>query len=272
MLLVMRIGGAFGSAVLIMTVLSTAPATAATQPEVAARAVYVVDSARTVHYSKRATKRAPVASLVKIMTAYVVLREARLSDVVTIKKVDVRHAIANGATSASLVKGERRTVEELLHGLMLPSGADASNALARAYGPGKSAFVAKMNAAAKRLGMADTLYTNADGLPSRAYSTPADQATLTMAALANPTFRAIVSRRTYKIPGHTWRNSNQLLGSEGVIGVKTGFTTAAGFCLAFAADRGGRRIVGVLLGDQDKRRFRTAEQLLDYAESRIAGS
>jgi D-alanyl-D-alanine carboxypeptidase (penicillin-binding protein 5/6) len=72
---------------------------------------------------------------------------------------------------------------------------------------------------------------------------------------------------------HTWRNTNKLLQSaDGVLGVKTGYTNAAGFCLLFAGERGGRRVIGVLLGDQDARRFSTAERLLDHAGEQIAGS
>ena len=71
---------------------------------------------------------------------------------------------------------------------------------------------------------------------------------------------------------HTWRNSNKLLKrTDGVLGVKTGYTRAAGYCLLFAGERSGKRVVGVLLGDQDARRFSTAEQLLDYAGEQIAG-
>ncbi|MEV0589160.1 serine hydrolase [Nonomuraea sp. NPDC050310] len=263
--------------------ITTRPAGAATRtpgpqaPAVAARSAYLIDSAGTVHYAKRPARRAAVASLVKIMTTYVVLREtarteAELTDLITVTKSDVRHAAANGATSAALRKGERLSVLDLLHGVMLPSGADASHALARRYGPGQSAFVAKMNAAARTLGLADTRYTNADGLPYSGYSTAADQARLTQAALGDAAFRAIAAKRVHRTGKHTWRTTNRLFArTDGVIGVKTGFTNAAGFCLAFAADRAGRRLVGVLLGDQDERRFRTAAALLDYAEDRLNG-
>ncbi|WP_327090124.1 serine hydrolase [Nonomuraea sp. NBC_01738] len=290
----MHIGGIFGSAAALALVVAIAPpahATTATAaevsavssagkgaPEVGAKEAYLVDSAGTIHLGKRQTRKVPVASLVKVMTAYVVLREARLTDTITIKQADVKHALDNGATTAALKKGEKMTVRDLLYGLMLPSGADAANALARTYGPGNKAFVAKMNAAAKTLGLASTRYTNADGLPSPArggYSTAADQAKLALVTLEDEAFRTVVSRKVYKVAksaahrAHTWRNTNKLLGREGVLGVKTGYTNAAGFCLLFAADRGGRRVVGVLLGDQNERRFTEAEQMLEYAESQI---
>ncbi|MEV4015845.1 serine hydrolase [Nonomuraea angiospora] len=277
----MRIGGFIGSAVLALVVGVASPAAAADVPEVAAKSAYVVDSAGTIHFGKRETRRVPVASLVKVMTAYVVLREARLSDTITITATDVKHATSNGATTAALKKGERLTVRDLLYGLMLPSGADAANALARRYGPGKTAFVAKMNRTARALGLSDTRYTNPDGLPtpgSGGYSTAVDQVKLAEQALDDSTFAAVTGTKVHKVAktalhrAHTWRNSNKLLSrADGVLGVKTGYTRAAGYCLLFAGERGGKRVVGVLLGDQNERRFETAERLLDYAGEQIAG-
>ncbi|MDF5757271.1 serine hydrolase [Spongiactinospora sp. TRM90649] len=260
-----------------VTPVAAAPSTVRRAPAVTARAAYLVDvSAGTVHYSKQATRRMPVASLAKVMTAYVVLREGGLGDVVTITSADVRHALSNGATTAALRKGERFTVRDLLYALMLPSGADAAHALARRYGPGDRAFAAKMNAAARSLGLRDTRYTNADGLPSPAqggHSTAADQVRLAATALRDPVLRQISAtrrhtvRRTSVHGAHTWRNTNELLGStRGALGVKTGYTRAARYCLLFAAERDGRLLVGAVLGDtQASRRFTTARTLLEYA-------
>ncbi|MEV0387834.1 serine hydrolase [Nonomuraea sp. NPDC050643] len=263
-----------------MVVGFSSPAMAADAPAVGAKEAYVVDSAGTVHFGKRETKRVPVASLVKIMTAYVVLREARLTDTVTITAADVKYAAAGGAATAGLKKGERFTTRDLLYALMLPSGADAAHALARHYGPGKTAFIAKMNRYARAMSLTDTRYTNADGMPTPAnggYSTAADQAVLAQRALANDVFTAVVGSKVHKVGktavhrAHTWRNTNKLLGrADGVLGVKTGYTNAAGHCLLFAGDRNGVRVVGVLLGDQNERRFTTAERLLDYAGEQAA--
>ncbi|MEU5863181.1 serine hydrolase [Nonomuraea sp. NPDC047529] len=255
-------------------------ALAADVPAVKAGAAYVVDSDGTIHFRKRETRRVPVASLVKVMTAYVVLREGRLNEAITVTAADTKHATSNGATTAGLRKGERLTARDLLYGLMLPSGADAANALARKYGPGKTAFVAKMNRAARSLGLADTRYTNPDGLPTPAnggYSTAVDQVTLAQRALTDPTFRAVVGSQVHKVAksalhrAHTWRNSNKLLDrSDGVLGVKTGYTNAAQYCLLFAGERNGKLVVGALLHDGDERRFTTAAQLLDYAGEQMA--
>ncbi|MGP3960077.1 D-alanyl-D-alanine carboxypeptidase family protein [Nonomuraea sp. 3N208] len=279
----MRIAGLISCAVLAVVMgVSSSPAAAADEPTVMAASAYVVDSTGTIHFGKRQTRRVPVASLVKVMTAYVVLREARLSDTITISATDVKYAAGGGATTAGLKKGETLTVRDLLYGLMLPSGADAANALARRYGPGKTAFVAKMNNTARALGLTDTRYTNADGMPTPGnggYSTAVDQAKLAQRALASSTFRTVVGKKVHTVGEtslhrrHTWRNSNKLLSrADGVLGVKTGYTSAAGYCLLFAGERGGRQVVGVLLKDANERRFATAEQLLDYAEEQIIDS
>ncbi|MDH2425842.1 serine hydrolase [Sphaerisporangium sp. TRM90804] len=257
----------------------TASELLAAPPTVSARTAYLVDvspdRARRVLYSKRASARVPVASLNKVMTAYVVLREAELSDTVRVSAADVRHAASKNATHASLRAGERLTVKELLYALMLPSGADASHALAGRYGPGEKRFVAKMNAAARELGLTNTRYTTSDGLTSGAagWSTAADQVRLARIALADPALRAIAGAerrmvaRTAAHRAHVWLNSNELIGTvPGVIGVKTGYTRAAGACLLFATERGGRLLIGAVLGDTTRaRRFVTARRLLTWA-------
>ncbi|MFC4536455.1 D-alanyl-D-alanine carboxypeptidase family protein [Sphaerisporangium dianthi] len=269
----------------------TAPATTATaqaaiaqagvarpQPEVYGRASYLLDaSTGKALLDDNAGDRLPIASLTKVMTAYVVLREARLTDTVQITRADESYADDHGGTSADLRPGDRVPVGELLYGLLLPSGADAAHALARTYGPGVDGFVAKMNATARRLGLRDTLYVNADGLPmpgGDGYSTAQDQARLAAAALRDATFTKVTSTESHSVGetaqhrAYTWTNTNHLLGEPGVLGVKTGFTNAAGYCLTFAADRDGRRLVGVILGeDVSSRRFSTAESLLDWGSS-----
>src|SRR5215467_574568 len=139
--------------------------------------------------------------------------------------------------------------------MLLPSGCDAAYALASAYGPGIPAFVAKMNAAAQRLGMTHTHFTSPDGLPypteTSTYSTPADLLTLGLTAMKSKVFREIVGQRFYQIakgPGHHrywWGNSNELIGSyRGAQGIKTGYTDAALHCLLFQAARRGRTLLG----------------------------
>ncbi|GAA2408290.1 D-alanyl-D-alanine carboxypeptidase family protein [Nonomuraea africana] len=248
---------------------------AADAPAVLGRAAHVID-AKTgkVYFSKKADLRTPVASITKVMTAYTVLKQAKPTDVVKVTAEDVRYASRGGASVAYLRAGDRLTVENLLYALMLPSGADAAHALARTYGPGVDGFTAKMNAHARELGMKDTLYVNADGMPAKGggYSTARDQVRLAQAALDNGTIRKVSSTRYRSVPktaehrAYSWRNTNRLLGTPGTVGLKTGFTRAAGYTLAFAADRDGRRLVGVILGEtSSSRRFQTAQALLDWA-------
>ncbi|MGW4472264.1 D-alanyl-D-alanine carboxypeptidase family protein [Nonomuraea sp. NPDC004354] len=252
-----------------------APAAAADAPAVLGRAAHLID-ARTgkVYFSKKADRRMPVASITKVMTAYTVLKEAKPTDVVKVTSADVRYASKGGASVAYLRAGDRLTVEEMLYALMLPSGADAAHALARSYGPGVDAFTAKMNANARALGMKDSLYVNPDGMPAKGggYSTARDQVRLAQAALDNKTIKKVGSTRYRSLPetaehgAYSWRNTNRLLGTPGAVGLKTGFTRAAGYTLAFAAERDGHRLVGVILGESSSsRRFDTAEALVDWA-------
>ncbi|MFB9963268.1 D-alanyl-D-alanine carboxypeptidase family protein [Sinosporangium siamense] len=258
------------------------PPAAATRvaPAVSAKSAILIDGATgTVHYQKGADRRRPVASLTKVMTAYVVLSEgADLNERIRITAADARYPAATGAAGSGFRKGERPTVRDLLHGLMLSSGADASQALIRRYGPGRSAFVAKMNNAAHTLGLANTHYVNPDGMPKPAkgnYSTARDQAALTKIALAHPQLAKIAATRKYTIRksshtrGRALTNTNKLLGTvSGAVGMKTGYTNPAGWCLSFAVDRGGKRYIGVVLGDTGaQRRFSTATKLINWASS-----
>jgi D-alanyl-D-alanine carboxypeptidase (penicillin-binding protein 5/6) len=245
---------------------------------VTARSAYLVDlTTGTTVYAKGADRRVPVASLAKIMTAYVVRQEGALTDIVTISAQDVRHAVSSGATRAGLRAGERMTTRDLLYALLLPSAADAAGALARRYGPGTAAFVAKMNAAAQDLGLGDTRYVNPDGLPSPSnggYSSARDQTRLAEIALGDPVISTVARTTRHAVAAtalhgaHTWHNTNDLLASEpGALGLKTGYTRAAGYCLMFAVVRDGHTLVGAVLGDTgDKQRFRTTARLLDLAD------
>src|SRR5262245_2690143 len=224
---------------LLMLLFWGGTAQADTQPVITAREAYVIDATDgTVPYAKREHRRVPVASLTKIMTAYVIRQEARLGDTLTITQADVRHASASGATTAGLRTGERVKVRELLYALLLPSGADAAHALAERYGPGTATFVGKMNAAARELGLNDTRFTNPDGLPGSGYSSAADQASLAQVALDDSVLRQVVRAGKHTYGKHVWRNTNKLL-AGGALGLKTGYTTAAGYCLSFAEKRHG---------------------------------
>jgi D-alanyl-D-alanine carboxypeptidase (penicillin-binding protein 5/6) len=165
---------------------------------------------------------------------------------------------AHDASNAALRPGDRLTARQLLSALLLPSGADAAYTLAKAYGPGLTAFVARMNAMARLLGMTRTHFSNFDGLPYPTsysnYSTAANLLTLGRAAMLLPTFRSVVGQRSYRLAagsGHhayRWKNLNSLIGRyPGAIGIKPGYTGAAGQCLLFEASRHGHIVIGVTL-------------------------
>jgi len=201
----------------------------------------------------------PIASITKVMTALVVIRAGDLNRKIQVPKSVIAYVVKYGANSAGLVPGQVLTAGELLHALLLVSACDAAYTLATAYGPGLPAFIAKMNATAAQLGLTHTHFTSPDGLPypteTSTYSTPAELLKLGELAMQSAAFRSIVGERFYNLPkgdghGHYWwGNSNELIGYyPGAVGIKTGFTDAAGHCLLFEVVRGGRTLIGVVLG------------------------
>jgi D-alanyl-D-alanine carboxypeptidase (penicillin-binding protein 5/6) len=201
----------------------------------------------------------PIASLTKVMTALVVIRAGSLDRKIRIPKSVLNYVAKYGANGAGLIPGQVLTADEILHALLLVSAADAAYTLAVTYGPGLDAFIAKMNATARELGLTRTRFTSPDGLPypraNSTYSTPAEMLELGEVAMRAPAFRSIVDERFFSMkkgPGHSsywWGNSNELIGwYRGAVGIKTGYTVVAGHCLMFEAVRGGRALIGVVLG------------------------
>ena len=210
-------------------------------------------------WSRAATTPRPMASVTKVMTALLVLERNRLSEKIRIPKAAVKYAWHYGGETASLRPGDVLTSKELLAALLLPSGADAAYTLAGAYGPGLSAFVARMNTTAAQLGLRDTHFSSPDGLPyptgKSTYSTPYDLVQLGRIVMRYPAFRSIVDRSLYHLskgPGHHqywWDNTNAVIASyPGAVGIKDGYTDTAGHCLLFEAVRHGRALIGVVLG------------------------
>ncbi|MFI5081402.1 MAG: D-alanyl-D-alanine carboxypeptidase family protein, partial [Streptosporangiales bacterium] len=209
-------------------------------------------------WSRDLNTERPMASITKVMTAVVVIGAGNLDRTITVPSAVVKYVREWDASNAGLRPGDKLTAHQLLYGMLLPSGADAAYALAEAYGPGLGAFIAKMNAVAHLLGMTRTHFSNFDGLPYPTpysnYSTAANLLTLGRAAMRSAVFRSIVDQRTYRITagsGHhayLWRNLNPLLGHyPGAIGIKPGYTGAAGQCLLFEATRNGHSVIGVTL-------------------------
>ncbi len=202
----------------------------------------------------------PIGSIVKVMTALIVLRAGNLGQMITVPKSVLAYLKKQDQPStAGLIPGDKLTARELLEALLLPSGCDAAYTLAEAYGPGLDAFIAKMNAEAQQMGLTSTYFSNFDGLPwpseRSTWSTPADLITLGRHAMRYGVFRSIVGQTSYSLPagdGHhayQWQNTNPLIGKyAGATGIKTGDTKAAGNCLLFEATRGGLTLIGVTLG------------------------
>jgi D-alanyl-D-alanine carboxypeptidase (penicillin-binding protein 5/6) len=201
----------------------------------------------------------PIASIAKVMTALVVLQAGGLNRQLAVPKAVTAYVAKYDANAAGLIPGQVFTVDELLHTMLIVSAADAAYTLANAYGPGLPAFIAKMNAQAAKLGLTGTHFTSPDGLPypteTSTFSTPVDLVKLGEAAMSYPEFRSIVDQRYYNIPkgdGHkalSVTNSDPLIGQyPGIMGIKDGFTNAAGHTLLFEAARGGRTLIGDVLG------------------------
>ena len=214
--------------------------------EVSATAAVLMDADMgQVLYEKNGDRQMLIASTTKIMTALVVLEHAAPDDVITVTP----DHMAEGS-SMYLRAGETVRVEELLYGLLLCSGNDAALALTECAG-GLTPFVALMNEKAAALGMAHTSFANPNGLDADGhYSTARDMAVLAAAAVENPTFRRICSSRSVTIGQRTMENNNRLLRQvEGCVGLKTGYTQAAGRTLVSCTERDGCRLVAVTLQD-----------------------
>jgi D-alanyl-D-alanine carboxypeptidase (penicillin-binding protein 5/6) len=228
-----------------------------------------LDSGRLM-YAKAPDAHRPIASLTKVMTAILLLEAGHLDAVVTIPPEAVFEGDDYGASSsAGLHAGERLTVRDLLYAMMLGSANDAAVALAIHEAGSTEAFVDQMNAKAGSLGMEGTHFLSPNGLDDRGRSTARDLATLTGVAYDTPGFAPIVAtkQRTIPGPGDTTRsiqNRNVLLWLyPGAIGAKTGSTATAGYCLDATAERGGRRLVAIVLGAPADA-FSDAAALLNY--------
>jgi serine-type D-Ala-D-Ala carboxypeptidase (penicillin-binding protein 5/6) len=240
-------------------------ARAASAPHVSAAAAIVANGATgEILYARHANERRPMASITKIMTALVALERADLDSVATVD----RQAVSIGEASMNLRPGEKRTVRELLEGMLIPSANDAAWALGEHVGGGRvSRFVAYMNERARELGLRNTHYSNPDGLDAPAhYSSARDILKLARQAMRKPLFRELVSTETARVGRHLLETTNDLLGTyPGTIGVKTGWTDGAGWSEVAAARRNRTTIYAVLLG-APSRASRDADlaKLLDW--------
>lgn len=237
---------------LAVSCLSSSLTCQAAAPETAAAAFILMEAGSgRVLASRNETQERSIASTTKIMTCLVALEHSELTEKVTVKREHLREG-----SSMYLLEGETLTMEELLYGLMLPSGNDAAECIAAHCGGsgrsgGSAQFVRWMNEKAKALGMEHTSFMNPSGLDEAGHSSCAlDMARLAAYAMQNPTFARIVSTRTASVGTRTMTNHNKLLASySGCVGLKTGYTGDAGRTLVTCAERGGMRLIAVTLHD-----------------------
>jgi serine-type D-Ala-D-Ala carboxypeptidase (penicillin-binding protein 5/6) len=225
-------------------------------------------------WGRRQYSQRPIASITKVMTAFVVARSGDLGRRIRITETDEQYARNNNETTAGLHPGDVLTARQLLYAMLLPSGADAALALANSFGPGWRAFVRKMNANARRLRLPGTHFSNFDGLLSTDVSTPRNLLMLGEAAMAKPVIATVVKHGRYRLRatrrhhGYLWLNTNLLLGRyPGAIGIKTGWTGSAGECLLFEAAHGNRTLIGVVLDSAPTKTgavFTDAARLLNW--------
>jgi len=227
---------------------------------------------------------AAIASVAKVMTAYLVLRDHPLGPgqdgpMITLTEADVADADRRREQEESVVSvaaGERLTERQALQALLLPSANNIAAVLARWDAGSVDRFVARMNATARSLGMTRTRYTDPSGYDDATVSTAADQMRIVDRAMRLAVFASIVATPSAELPvAGTVHNTNVLLGHNGFVGVKTGSDDAAGGCFAFRAvrwiDGKPTTITGVVLGQPGDDRIAAGLAAADELVARIAG-
>jgi serine-type D-Ala-D-Ala carboxypeptidase (penicillin-binding protein 5/6) len=254
------------------------------------RTVWPVDGQAAVRIGPSQVQAGPnqhpaaIASVAKVMTAYLVLldhplRPGQDGPTITLTDADVADTDRRRGQRESVVSiaaGEQLTERQALHALLLPSANNIAAVLARWDAGSVDRFVARMNAAARSLGMTHTRYTDPSGYDDATVSTAADQVRIVDRAMRLPVFASIVATPSATLPvAGTVHNTNTLLGYDGFVGVKTGSTAAAGGCFAFRAVRwiDGKRttITGVVLGQAGPDQVAAGLAAADTMVDRIAG-
>ncbi len=239
-------------------------------PDLAAKAWLLMDAnSGQVLVEKDADRRIEPASLTKLMTAYLsfaAIKQGRLklTDIIPISE----KAWKTEGSRMFVEPNKPVTVDELLHGMIIQSGNDATVALAESIGGSEAGFVSMMNKEALRLGMTHTHFVTATGLPDPQHYTTARDLSLIATAIIRdyPEFHPLYSIKEYRYNNITQPNRNRLLWSDPTVdGMKTGHTESAGFCLIASAHRGNRRLLSVVLGaNSDALRAAESQRLLNY--------
>lgn len=231
-------------------------------PEISARQAILIDGkSGEVLYEKNPDEKAYPASTTKIMTALVTLNVCEdIGADISQSIIVAEEAEGVEGSSLYLKAGEKKTIEELLYGVMLRSGNDGATALAAAMGGNVKHFVQMMNDTAGKLGCTGTHFQNPSGLfDEDHYTTARDLAAIAREAMKNPIFRQVVGTKSWK----DYYNKNKTVFQyEGATGVKIGFTKKSGRTLVASAQRGGRELICVVLADGNW--FNDAYALMDY--------
>jgi D-alanyl-D-alanine carboxypeptidase (penicillin-binding protein 5/6) len=266
------VSGAFVLA-LVASCLYGSPAAHAAGLAIAAKAGVLMEmQTGKILWAKNQELRLPPASTAKILSALVVLERSPMEEAVA------NATVSKSTRTARLEAGERITVRQLLYALLLESDNQSALALAAHVAGSSKKFAALMNQKARQLGALHSRFTNPAGLPEAGqYTTARDLAVISRAAMENSAFRSIVATKSYPWHGERadglLKNSNRLLDSYGgAIGVKTGSTREAGFCLVAAAERDARSLIAVILGSKEKAVWQDATILLDLGFKELASA
>ncbi len=264
------------SSILLIALLSVSfSLLAAPRPIPAAPAVaasgYILQDFHTgkIIASSKADERLEPASLTKLMSAYIVFTELEKNNIGLADEVLISEtAWRTGGSRMFVEAGSKVSVENLIKGMIIQSGNDATVALAEYIAGTEGAFAELMNHEAKLLGMTGSNFQNASGLPGKEhYTTATDLAILTRALIANfPAYYPWYSQKEFTYNDITQPNRNKLLWRDDTVdGVKTGHTSSAGYCLVTSALRDGMRLISVVLGTKSPdARARESQKLLNY--------
>jgi D-alanyl-D-alanine carboxypeptidase (penicillin-binding protein 5/6) len=239
-------------------------------PQLAAKAYVLMDGASgQVLIENNGEERLPPASLTKLMTAYIATNEIQAgrigeNDLVTVSE----HAWRTGGSRMFIQVGTQVSVSDLLHGIIIQSGNDASVAIAEHIAGSEDAFADMMNTTAQKLGMTNSHFMDATGLPNpEHYSSARDMATLARAIIyGEPAHYAIYAQKEFFWNNIKQPNRNLLLWRDKTVdGLKTGHTEEAGYCLVASALRDGQRMIAVVFGTaSEQARAAETQKLLTY--------
>lgn len=220
-------------------------------------------------YQKNSKERMAPSSMSKLMTTYIAFERLKSRDLSLNDKVRVSKAAwSKGGSRMFLPLNKKVSIEDLLRGIIIQSGNDASIALSEAVAGSEEAFVARMNSVAKRIGLKNSHFTNSTGLPNENHYMTAEDLGILVKRIINdfPEYYGYFSQETFTYNRIKQRNRNTLIGSHiGVDGLKTGHTNTAGYGIAASAKQGDRRLIAIVNGlNSDQDRARETQKLLQY--------